>query len=114
MRSNSKQVREQVRAYILECVTDFESNEFETFDECKKHAQQRFEREYNYEANYRKYPNLQERFMHYCMGMAFDFTTYYSEQREILNSWGLFKEKASDEEVAHLYFYLIFAEIFKK
>jgi hypothetical protein len=81
------------------------------FEELKKYAWERFENEYNYTRNKQLYPNKQQRFKEYCLGMPFDFTTWYNEQRQILNSWELYKESATDEQTETLYFYLIYREL---
>jgi hypothetical protein len=113
MRSNSKQVKDLIKLHILERVTDENSQEFTSFENCKKYILQRFKSEYNHPRNKQLYPNTQERFLNYCLGMPFDFTTWYDEMKTILNSWGLFKDSATNEQICKLYFYLIYREVNK-
>lgn len=111
MKSNNKQVKEQIKKHIFECVTNEEGEEFKTFEELKNYVWKRFEKEYNYARNKQLYSNEQQRFKEYCLGMPFDFSTWYDEQRQILNSWNLYKESATDEQTETLYFYLIYREL---
>ena len=113
MKSNSIQVRNHVKNHILECVTTSECEKFATLQDAKNYALNRFNLEYNNEYNKRLYPNNQQRFKEYCLGMAFDFTPYFNEQREILSSWGLVKESATDKQICDLYFALIYMEIIR-
>ena len=113
MKSNSKQVQELIKLHILENATDENSEEFKNFKDCKNYIMKRFESEYNHPRNSQLYPNIQNRFLNYCLCMPFNFTTWYDEMKAILNSWGLFKEDATKEEICKLYFYLIYREVSK-
>lgn len=111
MRTNSKEVKEKVRDYILD-VLSCEEIEIKTFAEAKIYIKNKFESEFNHPRNKQLHPNLQDRFMHYCLGLPFNFTTYFKEQREILISFGLIDKGYTDSQVEITYFYLIFKEIF--
>ena len=57
MKTNSKAVRELVRAHILESVTDGNSDAFATFEDARTHLKAEFARVADYPQNLRRFPN---------------------------------------------------------
>lgn len=113
MKTNSKQVRAAMRQHILECVTDDDGNNFATFDEAAERLKSEFHRVADYPNNLKKFPNNQERFHDYLMGIpfGFEFTNFgiacFLESLEI----GKNGVKYNEEKSARLYTSLIFREI---
>lgn len=113
MRTNTKAVREAIRAHIFEAVTDYNGDAFPTGQEAINHLKSEFERVANYPANMRNFPNKQERFRDYLLGLPFDFEFAYHKIEEFLNGLGINPQAKSfdAEKSAKLYSYLIFKEI---
>src|SRR5574343_1718506 len=82
MKSNTNQVREEVRKYILECMN------FEGYDMQPTAANvfKVYREEYDNEHNRKRYPNNQKRFCEWLKGMptVFSVEMCYEEVREIL------------------------------
>jgi hypothetical protein len=112
-RTNSKQVREQIRKHILECVTDENDNNYNDFNDAKKRLIDEFNRVAGHEYNLKRYPNHQERFSDYLSGIPFNFEYYNYAIKEFLNSLGINPENKeyTDKKSVHLYHYLIFREL---
>lgn len=113
MRTNSKQVKEQIRQHITDRVTDGTEKTFKTFEEAKTRLLSEFERVANYPTNLYNIPNDQDRFSDYLNGIPFhfEFTTY--EIQKYLNGLGINpagKEYSSTESLKR-YHYLIWCEI---
>ena len=115
-RTNSKHVRDQIKAHILECVRNPETDKpFEDIkDACKRMADE-FERVAGDEYNRRRIPNDQDRFSDFLLGLPFSFEFYDKAIAEHLNSLGINPEgkEYPDEKARHLYHYLIFSEMLK-
>ena len=60
-RTNTKAYKATVRAYLADCILDNDGNAFADHRAAFQHARNRFESEYNYDANKRRYPNTQQR-----------------------------------------------------
>jgi hypothetical protein len=115
MKTNSKEVRNSIKKHILECVYNFEGEEFKTIKEACAHMYSEFDRVANHEHNVKRIPNDQERFKDYMFGLPFNFF-YHSEDAEIfLNGLGInpSNKKYTDDQIMNLYFYLIYSEIIK-
>jgi hypothetical protein len=115
MKTNSKQVRNMIKTHILECVYNFQDQNFETIQEASQHIYSEFVRVANYPANLHNIPNEQERFIDYLNGLPFNFLFYYSDVREFLNGLGINpnNKEFKDSEVMRRYHYLIFTEVIK-
>lgn len=115
MKTNSKEVRNEIIAHILQNVRDYEDNQFTDIQEAKNHVKKEFERVANYPYNLKKFPNNQDRFSDYLCGLPFNFLFYNSDIQEYLNSLGINEQgkEYSDEKSLKLYHYLIYREISK-
>lgn len=113
MRTNSKAVRDQIRAHILASVTDENGDPFATFPEASARLRAEFARVANYPHNLRRLPNNQERFQDYLMGIPFGFEFTHSGIAAFLKSLGINPtgKEYDPEKSARLYSYLIFREI---
>lgn len=113
MKTNSKQVREQIRQHILDCVYDYMEQEFPTFEQALDHLVNEFKRVANYPNNLKLIPNDQERFSNYLCGLPFHFEYSHAGIVEYLNSLGINPEgkEFSNDKSMHLYHYLIFKEL---
>lgn len=113
VRTNSNSVRAAVRAHILEAVTDGNGDPFHTFEKAAEHLKGEFERVADYPNNLRKFPNNQNRFHDYLMGIpfAFEYTNYGIS--EFLNGLGINPEGKEYDPMksAQLYASLIYREI---
>ena len=113
MRTNSKAVRALIQAHILENVTDGNGDTFPTLPEAIAHLRAEFDRVANYPANLRRFPNNQDRFHDYLMGIPFGFEFTHHGIAEFLNGLGINPtgKELNSEKSARLYSYLIFKEI---
>ena len=114
MKTNSKQVKELIKKHILECITDANENNFETFADAKEYIKKEFDRVANYPNNIKHYPNEQARFSDYLCGLPFNFEYTFFDIAEYLNNLGINpeNEEFSSAKSLHLYHYLIYKEIF--
>lgn len=112
-RTNSKSVRLAMQAHILANVTDGNGDTFPTFDEARAHLKSEFARVADYPNNLRRFPNHQDRFHDYLMGIPFGFEFETWKIAEFLNGLGLNRDgKEFDaDKSARLYTYLIYKEI---
>jgi O6-methylguanine-DNA--protein-cysteine methyltransferase len=113
MKTNCKEVKNAIRAHILESVTDENEESFPTVEGAIAYLKGEFERVANYPQNLRRIPNDQERFHDYLMGIPFGFEFEYNSIASFLNSLGINPQgkDLSSEKSARLYTYLIFKEI---
>lgn len=113
IRTNSKSVREAIRAHILEKVTDGNGDTFPTFAEAQAELRSEFDRVAGYPANLRRFPNHQDRFHDYLMGIPYGFEFTNHGIAEFLNSLGINPEgkEYAPEKSAKLYAHLIYREI---
>jgi hypothetical protein len=113
MKTNSKAVREAIRAHILENVTDGNGDTFPTLPEALAHLKSEFERVANYPANLRRIPNHQDRFHDYLMGIPFGFEFTHSGIAGFLNGLGINPtgKEYPPEKSARMYAALIYREI---
>ena len=113
LRTNSKAVREMIRAHILNCVTDENGNSLPSFEQARDILRAEFDRVANYPANLKRIPNNQDRFHDYLMGIPFGFEYTHCGIADFLNGLGINPQgKEYDEEKsARLYSYLIYREI---
>lgn len=114
-KTNSKHVKELVKAYILETVHDHDGEEFKTFEEAAKHLKSDFEIRAGHAYNLKRYPNVVDRFLDYLQGMPFYFPAYVQDVEDFLNSLGINPEgkKYSSDRMNNLYALLIYREIEK-
>ncbi len=115
MRTNSKDVRNLVKAHILESVLNEEGQNFTDLKECCEYVYSEFQRVANYPANLHNIPNEQARFSDYLNGLPFCFEFYYSDIETFLNGLGINEEgkKFNDDKILKMYHYLIFSEVIK-
>lgn len=115
MKTNSKEVREQIRKHILECVNNPETDQpFSTLEEAKERVKSEFNMVANYPYNLKRLPNTQERFSDYLLGIPFNFEYSIYEIQQYLNSLGINPEgrQFDEDKSLKLYHYLIFREVF--
>ena len=114
MRTNSKEVRAQIKQHILDCVTDYDDDDFEMLEAAREYVKFEFNRVANYEYNLKRIPNDRERFSDYLMGLPFSFHYTNSDIQDYLNSLGINPEnKEFDiEKSISLYHNMIYKEIF--
>ena len=113
MKTNSKQVREQIKQHILDCVYDENENEYQTLEEAKERLLSEFERVTGHEYYLKRYPNNQERFSQYLMGIPFHFEYTNHGIAEYLNGLGINPNgrEFDSAKSQHLYHYLIYREL---
>lgn len=113
IRTNSKQFREAIRQHILECVTDDNGDTYATFKEARQRLADEFDRVANYPHNLRRFPNVQDRFQDYLMGLPFRFEYTNCGIADFLNSLGINPENKEIDpyKSVKLYAYLIFREM---
>jgi len=114
MKTNSKAVRLAMQAHILASVTDGNGDPFPTFDAAKAHLKAEFARVADYPNNLRRFPNHQDRFHDYLMGIPFGFEFENWKITEFLDALlgpHPTGREYEDEKSARLYTYLIFREI---
>mgnify|MGYP007082156011 CR=1 FL=1 len=113
VRTNSKAVRLAMQAHILANVTDGNGDTFPTFDAARAHLKAEFARVADYPNNLRRFPNHQDRFHDYMMGIPFGFEFENWKIKDFLNGLGINPEgKEFDaDKSARLYTYLIYKEI---
>jgi len=113
MKTNNKQVRQQVRQHILECVYDENEQTYQTFEEAKARLTDEFNRVANHEYNLKRLPNNQDRFSDYLCGIPFHFEYTHQGIKDFLNGLGINpegKEFDSDKSM-RLYHYMIYKEV---
>ena len=113
MKTNTKAVRLAMQAHILASVTDGNGDTFPTFDAAKAHLRAEFARVADHPANLRRFPNNQDRFHDYLMGIPFGFEFENHKITEFLKGLGINppgKEYGADKS-ARLYACLIYREI---
>jgi hypothetical protein len=115
MRTNSKQVRDQIKQLILECVTDENENEYTNLKDACNCLYNHFERVANHPNNMKRIPNHQERFQDYMMGLPFSFPFSNYDVEMYLNSLGINpnNKEFDPEKSLKLYYYLIYSEVTK-
>ena len=115
MRTNSKAVNESMRAHVLDCVTDEFGENFPTFEQARDELASEFARVADYPHNLKRFPNNQERFHDYLMGIPFGFEFENWKIAEFLNGLGINSEgkEFDPEKSARLYTYLIFKTLNK-
>lgn len=113
LRANSKRVREAIRQHILENVTDNNGDTYATFTEARQRLADEFDRVANYPHNLRRFPNAQDRFHDYLMGIPFGFEFTNHGIAEFLNSLGINPEGREFDpcKASKLYASLIYREV---
>lgn len=113
-RTNSLHVRELVRSHIVETVSDYCGNEFDTIEKASQEIMDAFN-SWDCEYERKRIPNHQERFSDWLWGLPFNFEYTHCGIADFLNGLGINPEgKAYDsEKSSKLYHYLIWSEIQK-
>lgn len=113
MKTNSKAVRARIQTHILESVYDGEGNPFPDLAQAIAHLRAEFDRVANYPINRLRFPNNQDRFHDYLMGLPFHFEFENQAIADFLNGLEINPSGKSytPEASAKLYTYLIFKEI---
>ena len=116
MRTNSKEVREQIRKHILDCVCDAEENYYSNIDDAAQRLTDEFRRVADHPYNLKKLPVNQERFSDYLNGLPFSFHYSFYDIAQYLNSLGInpTNKKYDDNRSTRLYHYLIWREVSHK
>ena len=98
-----------MKAHVLDRV-DYDGDRLSTFEEARDHLASEFVRVADYPHNLQMFPNDQERFHDYLMGIPFGFEFENWKIAEFLNGLGINPEgKEFDSEKSNrLYTYLIF------
>jgi hypothetical protein len=89
VKTNSKQVREQIKQHVIDRVMDENGESFKTFEEAKNRLLSEFKRVANYPNNSQRFPNNQDRFSDYLNGLPFNFEFTYYGIKEYLNGLGI-------------------------
>lgn len=115
MKTNSKQVREAIKQHILDCVYSETGETYPTIQQACQRLKSEFERVTGHAHNLQKFPNNQDRFSDYLMGLPFHFEYEHSEIEMYLNGLGINPEgkQYSYDQQQKLYHYLIFNEMNK-
>lgn len=115
MKTNSKEVRNAIKQHILDCVYDYEENNFKTLKDACNHLNNEFERVAGHEYNRRKFPNQVERFVDYLQGIPFHFEYTNEGISEYINGLGINPENKSysSSKSWNLYGLLIYREMTK-
>ena len=116
MRTNAKEVKNRIKKHILECVLDYNEEQFKTVNEAIEHLTNDFKRVADYPNNMRRIPNNCNRFIDYLQGIPFGFEIEYHKVETFLNSLGINpkNKKYSNDKMFNLYGLLIFREIQKE
>ena len=115
MKSNSKTVKLAIQKHILECVYNYEENQFKTLEEACNHLNSEFNRVAGYDYNLRKFPNYVDRFVDYLQGIPFHFYYTNEDLKEFLNSLGINpnNKEFSSNDMWNRYGLLIYREMIK-
>ena len=118
MRTNSKLVRDAIKLHIIDCVYDFDGNQFGNLVDAAKHLSAEFDKTANFPANVRRYPNTQQRFMDYLQGLPFHFLYSGGGIEEYLAEIGCvanpkYSDDLNREKAEVLYYYLVYDEMVK-
>ena len=115
LRTNSKEVKTKVKAYILETVYNEHEEVYATFEEAATELHKEFKRVDNFTNNLNRKPNNVNRFLDYLQGLPFWFTAYNCEIIDFLNSLGINNDKKEyhTQKSWELYALLIYREIEK-
>lgn len=115
MKTNSKEVRAKVCAYIIATVYDDNENAFKTFEQAAKFLHDDFKRVANHPANIHNFPNVVARFDDYLQSAPFFFPVWDDEVTDFLNSLGINPQgkKFDGDKSRRLFANLIYREIEK-
>ena len=113
MRTNSKEVRKQIKQHILDCVADIEENSYNNIDDAAKRVAWEFKRVADHPYNLNRFPVNQERFSDYLNGLPFSFHYSFYDIAQYLNGLGInpTNKKYDDNKSTRLYHYLIWREV---
>jgi hypothetical protein len=115
LKTNSKQVKDAVKQYILQTVYDDSENIFLDFKDAAKWLNDDFKRVANHKYNLQRFPNDVNRFSDYLQGGPFWFPVYTFEIVNFLNSLGINPENKDfdSDKSTYLFALLIYREINK-
>ena len=108
-------VKKQIEQHILDCVYDYNENQFSTIQDACKHLYSEFNRVANYANNIKRIPNDQLRFQDYLQGIPFHFHFYNQDIENYLNSLGInpLNKKYDSDKMWHTYSYYIYSVMLK-
>jgi len=116
LKTNSRQVRDQIKTHILDCVYNPENEQsYNSLEEACNRLFEEFCRVANNPNNLKRLPNDQQRFSDYLNGLPFHFEYWTDEIIKFLNGLGINptnKDYTTDASM-QLYHYLIFSEMQK-
>lgn len=115
MKTNSKIVRDKIKQHIIDCVYDYEENEFTDLKSAANHLYSEFNRVTGDDHFVRRMKTNQEMFSYYLMGLPFHFHFSEHDIQEYLNSLGINPKGIiyDGEKSMILYHYLIYSEMLK-
>lgn len=120
MKSNSKQVRDAAREYLIGCIMDADPKEWgKDTNDLKTRLEiiiDEFRSAANYPYNLQRIPNDQDRFVDWQRGLPsslpVDWTDYDIVQR--MTEWGLPNDKGyKTEDSIKLYYHILYSELTK-
>ena len=120
MKSNSKQVRDAAKAYLIECIMSVDPKNWgRDTDDLKTRLEiiiDEFRSAANYPYNLQRFPNLQKRFTDWRWGlpssMPIEFYSYAIV--DLLTAWGLPNDKGYDSSQSiDIYDHIIYSELTK-
>jgi len=112
--TNSKEVKEAIKKHIIDCVYNYDENEFNTIQEAANHLYNEFKRCTEGDG-YLRNKSEQDKFSYWLMGLPFHFHYSNFDIETYLNSLGINPEgKTFDNDKSQkLYHYLIYRETIK-
>lgn len=119
MKSNSKQVRDKAKAYLIECIMEPSFAEMGAKSDSLKDRLVNIVDWFRFWDNpyeQRRHPNMEDRFVSWMNGLPFvipvDFSYYDIEQR--MTEWGLPNDKGYSTDQAHKWYYhILYSELTK-
>ena len=107
--TTTKENKEKIRQHILECVLNYDEEQFPTFREACEHLNSEFERVQGHLFACNK--SRQELFADYLCGIPFDFAVWDEDVRKLVISFGGKDSDYDERKTWELYCYLIFREM---
>jgi hypothetical protein len=101
MKTTNKTLATTINAYILDCInSEGYVKELNSDKEKLQHLADCFNSEFNYPENKKRYPNTQQRFTEWIMGLpsSFGIDFYNSDIIRISKEWGSLPENATEKQ----------------
>lgn len=120
MKSNSKQVRDKARAYLIDCIMDADPKNWgKDTDDLKTRLEiiiDEFRHAANYPHNLQRFPNDQDRFIDWQGGLPSSLPIDFEDYKilECMTDWGLPDDKGySSGDTYRLFHCIIYSELTK-